>query len=374
MKNNVTVQIYTGGLNAPTGQMDIPTLMTRLTKIYQKTHIACLMVGWNPFAGIGKILDFAKRQGTDVYLWLPVFSGWDGLKPLIDADGEAIQQDYQAENSERFDFGCPADPENVRYVEQLFEKHYNEGSYDGVFLDKIRFPGFMNGISSVFTCFCPYCRTLHGITDNLQTRDASHENPLGITSYDDLHYTFADETLTRLFAYKNEAVTTSIASLSSYFRNHGLKVGLDLFAPFLSHFAGQDYARLAPYADFIKPMFYRETYAPAGIPFEIDRYASAFGSDPQEIEDRKRYLLNILDTSAIDINFINNETAGIRERIGDTKLYAGIEIIYNKKVAPITMKYIQENILQLKNVDGFALSWDLCAAPEENLDAALACL
>jgi len=118
-------------------------------------------------------------------------------------------------------------------------------------------------------------------------------------------------------------------------------------------------------------MFYRETYAPAGLPFELDMYANAFGGDPDVIASRKRFLLDVLSAPAIDVDFINREIAGIRNVIGDTKLYAGIEINYNERIAPVTARYIRENITGLKNADGFALSWDLCSTPDENIDAVL---
>ena len=29
--------------------------------------------------------------------------------------------------------------------------------FDGVFLDKIRFPSIANGLQDLFSCFCPFC-------------------------------------------------------------------------------------------------------------------------------------------------------------------------------------------------------------------------
>ncbi|MCL2084016.1 MAG: hypothetical protein FWH06_02015 [Oscillospiraceae bacterium] len=369
MGGGVTVQIYTGGFDSAPEPLDIPSILKKLEKIRQRANIAGVMIGWSPNADIGAIAGFLRRHGIGVYLWLPVFSGWDGLSPLMGGQGRPAEQGYLAEKGERFDFGCPANPENVRHVIRIFEERYAAGPYDGIFLDKIRFPSFISGIQPVLTCFCPHCRPLHGISERFEPRGG--ENPLGITAYEGLRYTLADEALAGLFAYKSEAVTASAAVLSGYFRKRGYKVGLDLFAPFLSYFVGQDYGKLAPYADFIKPMFYRKTNAPAGIPFELDMYAAAFGGSPQEIEGRGRYLLKTLQTSGIGMDFINREIAGIREIAGDVKLYAGIEVNYHERVAPVTARYIQENVTGIKNADGIALSWDLCSTPGQNLDAAL---
>ena len=373
MKTSVTVQIFTGNFDSPINQLDITEIKAKLARIYQKAKIECVMIGWDPKAEIGELTSYLRVHGTEVYLWLPIFSGWDGMPPLIGADGRTAAQEYSAEKGERFDFGCPADPDSVRHIKRIFETQYSSGAYDGIFMDKIRFPSFISGLQPVMTCFCPYCSKLHGLTRSqpeLQN-ETDAVNPLSITAYKGLCYDTADEYLARLFKYKAEAVTASIAELSEYFRTLGYKVGLDLFAPFLSWFVGQDYCALAPYADFIKPMFYRKTNAPAGIPFELYMYASAFGGASETIERRKQKLLNILNTSVIDIDFINREIAEIREKTGKTKIYAGIEINYNEKIAPITSRYIKENITKMKGMDGLALSWDLNSTPDENLDAAI---
>ena len=369
MKRRFTIQIHTGGYDTAPAQLDVPAVLGKLSRIYENAHIDCVMIGWNPRAEIDVIVDFLKERGTDVYLWLPVFSGLDGLSPLIGTDGKPVVHSYKAEKGERFDFGCPVDLENLRRFKLFFETHFRGRHFDGVFLDKIRFPSFISGSGPVLTCFCPYCTPLHKISGEIELFEG--ENPLSLTSYSGLRYTMADKRLARLFDYKANAVTTAIAELADFFRVRGYKVGLDLFAPYLSFFVGQDYAGLAPHADFIKPMFYRETYAPAGLPFELDMYANAFGGDPDVIASRKRFLLDVLSAPAIDVDFINREIAGIRNVIGDTKLYAGIEINYNERIAPVTARYIRENITGLKNADGFALSWDLCSTPDENIDAVL---
>ena len=38
----------------------------------------------------------------------------------------------------------------------------------------------------------------------------------------------------------------------------------------MAQFVGQDYGILSQHADFIKPMLYRQTFAPAGMGFEYD--------------------------------------------------------------------------------------------------------
>ena len=372
MRNSVTVQIYTGGFGSAPERFDMPAIKDKLLRICKTADVACVMIGWNPDARISAIMDLLRGMGIEAHLWLPVFSGWDGLSPLVGRHGGPVRQDYRAENGERFDFGCPADPQNVRFIERVFETFFSASRYDGVFLDKIRFPGFMSGLQTVLTCFCPYCSELHGISEDLDFSEG--DNPLHLTAYEGLRYKTGNPGVSRLFDYKAKAVTESVASLSGYFRSRGLKVGLDLFAPFLSHFVGQDYGGLAPYADYIKPMFYRKTNAPAGIPFELDVYANAFGGGPDAAAKRKGFLLNMLKADVVDSGLIGREISAIRENAGCAKLYAGVEINYNEKIAPVTARYIQESIDVMRSADGVALSWDLCSTPDENLDAALECL
>lgn len=69
---------------------------------------------------------------------------------------------------------------------------------------------------------------------------------------------------------KAEDIAGALKPVTRYFRQRGMKVGMDTFAPYLAYFAGQDMKLLASMADFIKPMMYRITNAPAGMPFETD--------------------------------------------------------------------------------------------------------
>ena len=426
-RKHISVQIYTGSADSPVAGFEPKSIISKLSKIYEKLQLACVMIGWDPGADIGGIIDYVKQRGTDVYLWLPVFSGWDGMKPLIGERGGEIEQHYRTDSGERFDFGCPAHPENVKSTILRFETLYRKHAYDGVFLDKIRFPGFMFGAHPIFSCFCDYCRQLHGISGGFEARGG--ENPLHLTAYDGTRYILGDETISRLFKYKADAVSASIAGLTGYFRESGYKIGLDLLSPFLAFFVGQDYRKLLPLADFVKPMFYRITNAPAGIPFELDMYASAFGGGQQVADRRKSYLLDLLGTSEIGVEFVNREIKSIRScdscnaastsntasafsatnavtasaastvstvsaatvannasaantattanaanATNSALIYAGVEINRIKNIAPVTAQYINENLTRIDNVDGFTLSWDLNTAQPADIDAALDCL
>lgn len=73
----------------------------------------------------------------------------------------------------------------------------------------------------------------------------------------------------RFIEVKEQIIADSVCEIAEYFRCRGLIVGLDLFAPVVSRLVGQNYALITRNADFIKPMLYRRTEAPAGVGYEL---------------------------------------------------------------------------------------------------------
>jgi len=360
---DVAVQISTGTPGA--SAIDERTLISRLEVINRAAPLTCALIGWNPEAWPARTATWLRDQGTAVFLWLPVFSGWDDLAPLVGQEGLPVSQTYRSAEGERFDFGCPANPVNVAATLRRFDEVYASQDYDGVFLDKIRFPSFIDGMATVATCDCSSCVSRFGPRPKLGAFEG--DNPLGLRAYQDLRWEVDCERVAALFAYKAAAVTHSVKDLVDGFRERGKLVGLDLFAPFLSYFVGQDYAALSPLADFVKPMLYRNTNAPAGIPFELDSFAAAFGGSPADWARRKAHLQGLLGLPAIDLSFINSELDAARGVAGSAKVYAGFEV-NRTSVAPITPAYVAESLGGLK-ADGFALSWDINQAPVNNVKA-----
>ena len=370
---DVNVQLFTGSCTIP-AEINLRSVIDKLKKILKKTHISNAIIGWHKDADISEIVLFLKSNGAEVYLWLPVFSDLEALAdflPIIGHDGKPLKIKYDMGTGENFAFCCPANIENTDAFIEVYENHYRLDFYDGVFLDKIRFPSFIGGVESVLGCYCDYCRSNYDPSEESQLQTADSINPLGIISYKDLCYDM-DSAFKKLFEYKCSAVFNSLEHLCSYFRGKGLKIGLDLFAPFLAYFVGQDYHRLVPLADFIKPMFYAMTNAPAGLPFEIDMYASAFDDNIENAQKRKSSFLNCIDYGN---DFINREIAGIRKIINDngleTRLYAGIEVNYNERFAPVTEEYIRESLSKTKEADGVVMSWDLNTTPDPHIDCFL---
>ena len=142
-----------------------------------------------------------------------------------------------------------------------------------------------------------------------------------------------------------------------YFKGKGMAVGLDLFAPAVSWFVGQDYSLLAKSADFIKPMLYRRTDAPAGIRYEYSMMKKclpdAKGWDPLPAEKA------LLETQ---LEAIRNVPCG---------RYPGIEINDDEQLVQTDEAYITESIAAIRDCgfEGAALCWDVMRAPQRYLRA-----
>ena len=366
----LSVQLFTGSA-ITAEQIDISKIIKKLNNIYKRTNISGAYIGWNKDIDISGIINLLKDRGTDIYLWLPVFSELSLLadfKPLIGIDGKIIETLYNTDNEELFTFCCPADPENVKTVIDVFEKYYDKDIYDGIFLDKIRFPSFIGGLGTVTSCYCDYCRSVFDLPtqDDLDFEDIA--NPMGISVYKDLHYEM-DPAYKKLFDYKANAVYRSLKQLCSYFKGRGFKICLDLFTPTTAFFVGQDYHKLLKLTDIVKPMLYNVTNAPAGIPFEINTYAGAFDKNPENAIARKIHLSEAVGYYEKD--FIQREVEGIKSVITQnelkTKLHVGIEVNYVEDIAPVTGEYIRESVTNVKSADGIIASWNLNTMPEDNI-------
>jgi len=193
------------------------------------------------------------------------------------------------------------------------------------------------------------------------------KTPFTIQSYENGIYRFADDTWERFWKAKTEIVTKSIEKLCRWFRMEGYKVGLDIFAPFLGSFTGQNAEMLSGCCDWLKPMMYRDTYAPAGIPYEISAlYRETYS---QQIESWFVKLVGDGRKSP-DSDFLRRDLEWIFARAA-CPVYPGIEVNRVPQVANITPIEVWKAAEMLPDCTRtVVLSWNILKAPEENLAAA----
>lgn len=293
---NIIVQAYTGAFNAPE-KTPADILISRIVNFMR--NASALIIGWNHnTTAYRRLIKQLHAEGKQVYLWLPVFSELSGNQ------------------SEEFIF-VPPTLLNTDFIKNIYEKHFEDIDFDGVFLDRIRYGSYSD---------CP----------DLPIR---HKN---------LRYSFQNHKTNKLYAIKAETVTSSVHHLISWFRSKGLRVGLDLFAPCIAWFAGQDTLELATAADFIKPMLYRRTFAPAGLPYEFQALGSIgkqalklWGANTPEDDD---FFIKQLDA-------LKNAACAV---------YPGVEINKITDVCNTDIDYVNKSIELIRdnNLAGVVYSWN----------------
>jgi hypothetical protein len=134
---------------------------------------------------------------------------------------------------------------------------------------------------------------------------------------------------------------------------------------------GQDIPELSNYVDSIKPMMYRMTNAPAGLPFELEAILQESTSNEAQREAFYQTLGFDRIKQPFDLDFAVRE---LDELVKQSKasIYPGVE--FNRaRIAPVTPSYIEETVKAYAQtgVKGFVMSWNLLNAPQENIDAVI---
>lgn len=321
-----------------------------------------VLVGWcldpEPYKQIGEYL---HGKGIQMLLYLPVFSETEEAcdnRMAVDLWGKE-PENYNGVNG--FRFTCPSDTANINNIIALYEEHLADVPFDGVFLDRIRTQSFVTGVQGVLNCGCPECTARYAElgVDLAQVREAYEQKGdkfFNVTSYTPQDgWTFEDPLASAFFKAKGIVTSTGVAKIADYFRERGMIVGLDLYAPLMAQFVGQDYDLLCSHADFIKPMLYRRTYAPAGIGYEYELLKKSIpGADGYpEIE--------------MDLDFLNGQLEALKDF--PCRKFPGIEIIYREDIVPTDPEYILESLRAVMGYgyDGSVVSWNIMQVPDEHI-------
>lgn len=384
-RKKAIVQIFTGGFKNK--EIKFNDIKCKLLGLLEFIDIEKVIMGWSVDKELYiKTKKLLNKYNVELYLWLPCFSEIGLLEKsnlLIDYTGKEVKG-YALQEDENFEFYCPNNKENKENIKKIYSTYFSEIEFDGIFLDKIRYGSFSNKLNGVFNCFCKDCLNIYE-KNNIDRKSlmiemnnvsneviSTEDTPFGITEYINGKYKFKNKIWENFFEIKNQIIYNALVDISSYFKDKGLKIGIDTFSPFISYFAGQDLEKLQEVADFIKPMMYRITKAPAGLPFEFERLIDESVHDNKEIVKQK--FLDILGVRGYEgdiypIEFVLEEINFMTRNLAKD-VYVGIEINKKEIIAPVTPKYISENISNINKtaVKGYVLSWDLLSAPKENID------
>ena len=361
------LQIFTGSWNEAGGSPE--EIIRKIREISSRIPVDKVIIGWSTDPALYReVGSFLHAHGIRMLLWLPVFSEAGrtaGADAALDLFGKPVPPPA-LQDGEGFIFSCPSSRRNRRIVTDLYETRFSGCGFDGVFLDRIRSQSFLSGVSGVLSCGCERCRKAFlekGVDPDAVAKRYEQEKD----SFFDMasfpmngRFVLKDRTVQRFFDAKEEIIAEAAAELSGYFRNRGLIVGLDLFAPLVSRFVGQNYALLSRCADFIKPMLYLRTDAPAGIGYEYALY--------EKHAPGARGRIRISPDTAL----LYSQLAALREVPCEQD--PGIEINYDRDLVRTDAGYITESLAAIRD-RGFeraALCWNILQAPAALLDAVYA--
>ena len=276
-KAGFIVQVSLGGWHRP--DYTAEQIIGRIDTVSQLIPVQKVIIGWSQEKDIYRqVAEYLHSKNIRMLLWLPVFAETEEVcdnTPAVDLWGQ-VPSNYDLAAGEDFRFNCPTDPKNIVNIVHLYDSLFSDCGFDGVFLDRIRTQSFVSGVNGVLGCGCPLCVEhfaaegvdIEAVKAEYQAKGDAFFSVSEYSPSQPLH--FENPVAAAFFKAKGHIVSTSVAAVADSLRSRGLEVGMDLYAPFMAPFVGQDYTILTQHADFIKPMLYRQTFAPAGMGFEYD--------------------------------------------------------------------------------------------------------
>jgi hypothetical protein len=293
-----------------------------------------------------------------------------------------------------FTFICPNRPQVREAVLHHLDQVLRRGDYDGVFLDRIRYPSPAADPSRWLACFCEACqraareegldleRAKEGI-GRLVTRPEQVPALIrALLSSEPPEATDPDIALLRAFLdFRARSMLALVEAAADLIHGAGLKVGLDCFAPILTRMVGQELGAMDRCAEWTKVMTYGHTLGPAGVPHELLQLADWLverrgAKEAQALEwlslgtglplPRSRNELHTrgLASAAMELEVRRARSAGINS------LLAGIELVELEGVAKLNRLQIEGDLRAFRaaGADGLVLSWDLWYMPLERLE------
>lgn len=356
------VQVSLGGWNRP--DYTAQQIIGRLDTVSRLIPVKSVIIGWSTDPEIYReVGEYLHGKGIGMFLWLPVFAETEEMcdnSPAVDLWGK-IPANYDLAAGEGFRFNCPSDPANAARVVGIYDRFFADCGFDGVFLDRIRTQSFVGGVSGVLSCGCPVCEeqfAAEGISlaDIRAAWEQEGDRFLSVTGYSPKQdFTFENTLAQDYFRAKGHVVSHAVAAVADSLRARGLEVGMDLYAPLMAPFVGQDYEILSTHADFIKPMLYRRTFAPAGMGFEYDLLKAAVpGATGYPAFD-------------MDVAFLDSQLEAMEPY--SCGKFPGLEINYREGIVPTSAEYVTESLdaIRRHGFDGAVLSWNIMEAPEEHI-------
>jgi hypothetical protein len=370
----------------------------RLRAAFETLPITEVLLGWNlPEKLVEACAREADRASARLYRWHPLLTGDGTFAPRPGWQSIGLRGDPIPGFQEmpEFTFVCPNRPAVQAAVLDHLRGICATGYYDGIFLDRLRYPSPARSPDVLLSCFCDDCRRV-AEADGLDL-DAARQHVVELLSQPRyarsavrflLDRAVADAALAEpglsylraILEFRTQTVSRFVCEAVGVIREAGLEVGLDCFSPSLSYMVGQDLGALDFCCDWIKIMSYAHALGPAGLPFEI-RALTRWLVERHAIDEpdglacvsKAAHLPLPIDVQALATQGLSSTALAAEVRrarsVGISQLLVGIELVEIEGVSRLDPERIVADLRAVQSAcpDGLVLSWDLWHIPLERL-------
>ena len=360
-----TVQLNTGSLEQ--SMMDAGQAIRSLSYCMEKIKIRRVIFGWSKDSELNReISSFLAQHQIEQYLWLPVFAEIHGTQREENLSIiSSKKKEVELYGGDEFDFVCQSSEKNLAHVLEVFEKIAEPLQLDGVFLDRIRYESAATSPMAAYGCWCPRCRNIYeryGVDAEHIRELAGHMQPEQFmpAEREGFIYHYENPYIERLMSARRDIVSGHVGRLRDAFHSKGFKVGADVFDPSVADLVGQDLTALSQGMEFIKPMVYLRTNAPAGVPFEMG-----------VLGDRMKERINTLWGGNVYQMDTAVEQMQLLKKTG-AKVAPGIDANQVEGICSADPQYVGAYLGALADagIGEAVLSWNLAAMSDETFEAA----
>jgi hypothetical protein len=132
----------------------------RLREAFSRLPVSIVCTGWAiPPGIIEACAKECSQAGVALYRWHPLLTGDGVFVPRAEWQTLSVsgQEVVGFRRLPEFTFVCPNRPSVLEAVLEHLERSLRGGPYQGVFLDRIRFPSPVGDPANELACFCPVC-------------------------------------------------------------------------------------------------------------------------------------------------------------------------------------------------------------------------
>jgi hypothetical protein len=254
----------------------------RLRAAFDRLPISMVLLGWNaprPLADL--CAGIATRHKARLFLWHPLLTGNGAFFPRpewrpVGLDGESLSG---FRGQPEFTFACPNHPAARQAALNHLATVLQGSPFQGVFLDRIRYPSPASAPHELLACFCAACRQaasqqgldLEAVRSSLTSQLSQPEGGrvLAESLLAPRHARSEIDLLEPFLDFRQRSIHRIVQEAADMIAAQGMAVGLDCFSPRLTRMVGQHLTTLNAACEWIKIMTYTHALGPAGLPFEL---------------------------------------------------------------------------------------------------------